>query len=74
MLPAVLAEPMADDSQREFALLGNRMNHEKSTDAEGAGRAGEIVDIKAGDRRSYDTPSAIEHRMVDERDEELGHL
>jgi len=74
MLSAVVAEPMAYDSVCEFPLLGDRMNHKESAYAEGASRAREIMDVQAGDRRGDDVSATVQHRMVNERNEESRHV
>ena len=74
MLSAMLAEPMAYYSLCEFPLLGDRMNHKETTYAEGASRARKIMDVQAGDRRGDDVSATVQHRIVNERDEEIRHV
>ena len=71
---AEVEAPMIDHRRRKFALLGNRMHDVGALHRVSVRGARDVVDIEAGDRGGNDAPVAIEHRMMDQREEEIGHL
>src|SRR5215469_8977477 len=71
VLAAEVEFPMIDYAGGEFPLLGNRMHDEDGARVVGSGRARDIVDIKAGDRRRDDLGVTVEHRMMNQRYEQV---
>lgn len=70
---AVIEPPVIDHRPGELALLGYRMHDEGRAHVISTSAAGEVVDVETRDRGGHRPAIAIQDRVMEKRDEEIGH-
>src|SRR5271167_2423189 len=66
--------PMIDHGGGELALLRDWMNEVRPFHPVRMRRSRDVVDIEAGDCGGHDASVAVDHRMMNQREEEIRHL